>query len=187
VQLGIKFDTKPANLTALLNGARPRLMKRIEQGLEVVGAASVSTIRRDFRRGGTTPTRTAVRSGRLFNSYGHEVKPDGASKFRLGIGAIKPSDGGKVPIHARVHEGYDAQGNRVAQFIIRAKSGKLLTFPIFSGGGQARANITGWVSTKQVILKPRPSLDTIAKTAPAAVQKEVISAWRQILTGQGAA
>ena len=127
----------------------------------ILGAQAVERIKAEFRTT-ASDTSTAVRSGQLRRSYAFDVKrtSDGAE---LTVGAIRPTASGQVPIHARVHEGYDAQGNRVSQFIIRPKNGAWLTFPIRRGAGLAKSNIAGWVRTKQVTLRPRPALEPVGK------------------------
>jgi hypothetical protein len=66
--------------------------------------------------------------------------------------------------HARIHEGYDAGGNKVSQFVIRPKRGKFGRFPIRVGGGLSKGNIVGWrtyTRAKPVILRPRPTFPAV--------------------------
>ena len=128
-------------------------------------ARAVRYIKDVYRsRGG--PDSTWVRSAQLRNSYSQRVDRDGGDVV-LNVGAIQPTDNGQVPIQARVQEGFDAAGNRVAQFVITPKKGNYLTFPIRDGGGLAASSIIGWVRVKRVVLRPRPALEP---TSPAILQ-----------------
>lgn len=126
-----------------------------------LGAGAVERIKAEFRTT-ASETSTAVRSGQLRRSYDFRVQRTGDG-VELTVGAIRPTAAGQVPLHARVHEGYDRQGNRVAQFIIRPRNAAWLTFPIRRGGGLATSNIVGWVRTKAVRLVPRPALEPVGK------------------------
>lgn len=152
-----------------LDGAEAKIHRGWKQGAYAVGQRAVTLIQREYRTGGTDAKRTAVRSGKLRASYAHEVA-DTHNGVDLAIGAIKPTEKGAVPLHARVHEGFDARGNRVSRFVIEPKRGKYLTFPIRQGGGLAKTGIVGWVRVKRVILKPRPAIEPVGKDVPAALK-----------------
>ena len=65
-------------------------------------------------------------------------------------------------------EGLNPDGTSFNTKVIRAKRG-FLHFPIFNPNhpGSSRANIRGWVKTRQVTFRPRPSLQAVAvKYAP---------------------
>ena len=161
-----------------------------------MGETQVRRIRREFR---TTKSSTSTQrqTGALSRSYASEVKQT-QQGVELSIGAIKPTGlkltytkGGKpkytkegmVPRHARIQEGYDASGNRVSEFIITPKKpGGFLVFPIRQGGGRSVANIVGWVRTKGPIkLKPRPSLDAVARDAPKEIQDRAARIFQQAI------
>lgn len=121
-----------------------------------IGSRAVRYIRQAYRTTASA-TSTARRTGQLASSYAHDVKRE-ARDVELSVGAIKPSAGGQVPIHARVHEGFDFAGNRVERFIIKPKNKARLAFNIPG---------VGWRSASQVILKPRPALEP---TSPAIIK-----------------
>lgn len=152
-------ETGSRELAAALKAAPEKLRRGIAQAVYATGSRAVAHIKRRYRTSGGADS-TWRRSGRLVNSYAHEVKRVGRD-ITLDIGAIRPTDQGQVPIHARVHEGIDAQGNRVDEFIIRPVRAPYLHFPIRQHGGLSSGNITGWVRTTEVRLKPRPALEPI--------------------------
>ena len=127
----------------------------------VLGARAVELIKAEYRMT-ASDTSTAVRSGQLRRSYAFDVQRTGEG-VELSVGVIRPTAAGQVPLHARVHEGFDRQGNRVSQFVIRPRNAAWLTFPIRSGGGLAKSTIVRWVRTKQVVLRPRPALEPVGK------------------------
>lgn len=179
-----RFSTQLEGATEVLRvlgGAKDEIRKGWKAAADQVGVTEVRRIRREFRTV-RSATSTGVQSGALRRSYGHAVKerPDGID---LEIGAIAPVSG-RVPLHARVHEGYDAFGNRVSRFVIKPKNKPYLHFPIFGGGGRTTAlkNITGWVRTKgPIILKPRPSLDSVAQRVPALLDRRAAEVFRRTL------
>jgi hypothetical protein len=176
------FDTSEIEKErAILNGAGPRFLDNLEKELFRIGEKGVS-IAKTFRRGGTTATKTAVRTGRLLGAYGQRIKREGAT-FTQDIGAIRPSDSGQVPLHARMQEGIDAQGNTFEMMIIRAKRAPFLVFPIRAGGGMAKKNIRGWVKTKQVIFRPRPSLPTVKEQVTPLIEKAPGNAFVKAVQG----
>jgi hypothetical protein len=156
-----------------LTGARAAITTRWKQSAKVVGEWAVAFIKRDFRTGGTTKTRTAVRTGNLRAAYDNRVTATGAG-VDLDIGLIRSGADAKVLFYGRVQEGFDAAGARVAQFVIVPKNAPYLVFPIRMGGGMARKNIVGWASVKKVVLKPRPSLDAVAATYPAILEDRLV-------------
>jgi len=158
-----KLTSIPSNLVSMLNGTE--FKKRFKLRLSKVGAEAVQYAKVTFRRGGTTKTATAVRSGRLVNSYGYQVHDRGPRGFELDYGPIKASRG-EVVTHARVHEGYNAAGNKVEQFVIRPKAGKVGRFPLRRGGGLSKGSIVGWrtyTHANPVILKPRPTFPAVTR------------------------
>lgn len=156
-----------------LTGARAKIHQRWKSSAKVVGEKAVAFIKREYRTGGTTATKTAVRSGKLRAAYDNRVSETGAG-IDLDIGLIRSGADAKVLQYGRIQEGFDYAGNRVAQFTIVPKQAPYLVFPIRQGGGMARSNIVGWVRTKKVVLKPRPSLDAVAATYPAILEKELL-------------
>lgn len=153
-----------------LNGASARVRAGFKREAFAVGAIAVERVKRELLSGPTSATQTEVRSGQRRRSYGHRVgtSPQGIT---LDVGAIKPGPGGKIPIQSRVHEGYDAGGNRVASFTIKAKNAPYLVFPIRRGPGLAKGNIVGWVRTKEVTLIPRPTFELVEKIVTPALQE----------------
>ena len=117
-----------SRVAALLRGTSGRFQKELDSELVKAGEQEVAFIKTAFRRGGTTDTRTAVRTGRLLNAYGYrrEVRQ---GEGVLDVGGIVPTDAGRVPLHLRVMEGYDAALNRVSQFVIKAKN-RFLAIPL---------------------------------------------------------
>ena len=166
---------------AALSGAKDKIREGWAEASFKVGATQVRRIRREFRTTRSS-TSTGVQTGALRRSYAHEVKRT-AQGVELSIGAIKPTQKGRVPLHARVHEGFDASGNRVSKFIIKSKKpGGFLVFPIRAGDGIGVAGITGWVRTKGPIkLRPRPSLDAVARDAPKEIQDRAARIFQQAI------
>lgn len=182
------FSTTPVNLLTLLNGGRQRFQEEFDRELYAIGAESVTKMRNEILTGGTTATRTAVRSARRVNAYGHTPVRREGTRASMDVGAIMPGPGGRVPLHVRVQEGFDAQGNRVDQFVIKPKKGPFLVFPIRQGGGLAKENIVGWVRTRgPVILRPRPALPTAAKYIQEEVPRRGLAVFRRTLFGRAAA
>lgn len=154
------LKTTPPDLFDRLSGAAYR--KGFMRELNDAGQKAVQFARITFRRGASA-TSTAVRSGRLLRSYGHEAKDQGSRGFVLDYGPIR-AQSGEVVKHARVHEGFNASGERVSQFVIRPRKGRFGRFPIRSGGGLSKAGIVGWrtyTREKPVILKPRPTFPAV--------------------------
>jgi hypothetical protein len=135
--------------------------KQMAEAAFTIGAKAVEEIKREYRSTGSR-TSTWVRSGQLRRSYAHTVKRTG-SAVTMEVGAIRPTAGGKIPLHAHIHEGIDAQGNRVNRWVIRPTVKPYLVFPIRRGGGLAKSNIIGWVKTRQVVIYPRPALDPVGR------------------------
>lgn len=116
------------------------------------------------------PSQTfARRSGNLIRSYDHRVE-EARQGIYLTVGAIKPTDAGRVPIQARVHEGFTAAGNKTSLWVIRPRNKAWLVFPIRQGGGLAKSNIVSWVKTKRVTFKPTPVVGPVGEQIPAAIQ-----------------
>ncbi|MGE0289034.1 MAG: hypothetical protein AB7I42_23085 [Bradyrhizobium sp.] len=160
-------------LIAALAIAPEKIRRNVAREAFKVGTRAVELMKRAYRTTGGEDS-TWVRSGRLRRSYDAQIARDGGD-VTLTVGAIKPTDQGQVPLHARVQEGYDARGNRVEQFIIRAKQG-YLTFPIRSGGGLGARSIVGWVRVKQVTLKPRPAIEPVRENLERALTQETANA-----------
>lgn len=156
-----------------LTGARAKIHQRWKSSAKVVGEKAVAFIKREYRTGGTTDTKTAVRSGKLRAAYDNRVSEAGAG-IDLSIGLIKPGSDAKVLQYGRVQEGFDYAGNRVALFTIVPINAPYLVFPIRKGGGLAKANIIGWASKEEVKLKPRPSLDAVAATYPEILEEQML-------------
>jgi hypothetical protein len=146
------FDLSDVTKAALdLASVRREFLAGVGADMEDLGSQSVALIQRKFR-GGPAPsnkadwlynpnrTRTRVRTGALWRSYAHLVteSPDNVT---LAVGAIQPV-GGEIPMHARIHEGYNASGQQVGQFVIKPIRGKYLRIPYGEGltaAGVARA------------------------------------------------
>lgn len=158
----VALKTTPANLLDVMTGAAWK--REMGKQLEDAGNKAVQWARVAYRRGASA-TSTAVRSGRLLRSYSHEVRDLGRRGFELDYGPIRAASG-EVVKHARIHEGYDAAGNRVSQFVIRPRKGTYGRFPIRSGGGMSKAGIVGWrtyTRERPVILKPRPTFEGVTE------------------------
>lgn len=156
------FDTSDVLRKAdILQGASARLLALLEQKGVERGADATRFIQRKFRTGApyTTETRTARRSGGLYDAYDSKVErtDDGGRRgIDLHVGLIKPGEDGQVLVRGRVHEGFDANGNPVEQFVITPTHAPYLRFqlPPEKGGG--------WVTTKgPVVLKPRRSFPEV--------------------------
>lgn len=155
-----KIETNPPDLLARM---RPEGWRReIRREIQEAGEQATQFARKTFLTGGTTATRTAVRSGARLRSYGYRTyNRDGG--VILDWGALRAKNG-LVPTHVRVHEGFDASGTRVDRFVIRPKRGNFGRFPIRRGGGLAKGNIIGWrtyTREKPVILRPRPTFPAV--------------------------
>lgn len=160
MRVAAKLETNPPDLLKRMN--RGAWLREVQREANEAGAQAVQFARKTFLTGGTTETRTAVRSGRRLRSYAHRTALRSDSVI-LDYGPIRAT-GGLVPTHVRVHEGFDAGGNRVQQFVIRPKRGKFGRFPIRRGGGLAKGNIVGWrtyTREKPVILRPRPTFPAV--------------------------
>lgn len=163
----VALKTTPANLLDVMTGAAWK--REMGKQLEDAGNKAVQWARVTYRRGASA-TSTAVRSGRLLRSYSHEVRDLGRRGFELDYGPIRAASG-EVVKHARIHEGYDAAGNRVSQFVIRPRNKKALRFPIYKAGragkgvkgGMAKKNIEKWVFATKVVLKPRPTFEGVTE------------------------
>jgi hypothetical protein len=172
---------------SLLKSAPQRFFLLLEKELTRIGEKGVS-VAKSYRRGGTTATKTAVRTGRALGSYGQRIKREGDG-FVQDIGAII-SEGSRstgltgVPLHVRMLEGIDAAGNSFETMIIRAKNKPYLVFPIRQGGGLARKNITGWVSKKQITYRARPSLPYVAKAIAPMLQEAPGKAFLLAIKGE---
>lgn len=156
-----------------LTGTRTKITARWKRSAKVVGEQAVAFIKREYRTGGTTDTKTAVRTGHLRAAYDNRVRDTGAG-VDLDIGLIRPGTKAEVLRYGRVQEGFDYAGNRVALFTIVPINAPYLVFPIRKGGGLAKANIIGWASKEEVKLKPRPSLDAVAATYPAILETRMV-------------
>lgn len=155
-----KLETNPPDLLRRMN--RGAWLREMGREANEAGAQAVQFARKTFLTGGTTETRTAVRSGRRLRSYAHAVSQR-SNAVLLDYGPIR-ANGGRVPTHVRVHEGFDASGTRVDQFVIRPKRGNFGRFPLRRGGGLAKGNIIGWrtyTREKPVILRPRPTFPAV--------------------------
>lgn len=174
-----KLETNPPDLLRRMN--RGAWLREMGREAEQAGNEAVQFARKTFLTGGTTPTRTAVRSGRRLRSYAHKVTKSG-DRILLDYGPIRAT-GGLVPIHVRVHEGFDRGGNRVDQFVIRPKRGAYGRFPIRQGGGLAKGNIVGWrtyTREKPVILRPRPTFPAVEQRLGRELPERGSAAFRRL-------
>lgn len=142
-----------------LNGAGDRVRLEWARAANDVGEDAVGFIKRDFRSGPSTRTKTQIRTNRLRASYTHEVKRPTRGGVELNVGLIRAGIDSETLGYGRLMEGYNRDGSKFRSKVIRAKSGGWLTFPIFDPAtpGTAKGNIKGWVRTKQVTFRPRPS------------------------------
>lgn len=157
-----------------LNGARSKLRKEWKRGAFAIGGEGVKV--------GRDAMSTEVRSAQRVRSYSHAVS-DRAEGINLDIGPIRPGAGGRVAIHPRVFEGFDASGRKVDQFVIRAKNKPYLHFPIRRGPGLSRSNIIGWVKVKQVTLKPDPTFPTVERHVTPRLEEMGGRVFRDVLGG----
>lgn len=118
----IGVEAKVGNLAetiALYNGARARWEERIKRTGTRFGEAAVVYIQRRYRTGGTTETRTGVRTGRLRRSYGFLV-----NAFAVGVsilvGVVRPEDESVLEYAALQEYGGT----------IRPKNARALTIPL---------------------------------------------------------
>lgn len=179
MRFGAKLETNPSDLLRRMSSDNWR--REMKREANEAGAQAVQFARSTFLTGGTTPTRTAVRSGRRLRSYGHRVGEHGGGLF-LDYGAIRAT-GGLVPIHVRVHEGFDAGGNRVSQFVIRPKRKAYGRFPLRRGGGLSKAGIVGWrtyTREKPVILRPRPTFPAVQERLERELPERGTRAFRRL-------
>lgn len=70
---------------ALYNGARGRWADRLQKAATEFGENAVLYIQKRYRTGGTTSTRTRVRSGRLRRSYSYKVQQTGGVRGEGGV------------------------------------------------------------------------------------------------------
>jgi len=158
----ITLDGAGPQIAALL-GATGKIRRGWQRGAYGVGARATTLAKAMARQV------TAVRSGARVRSYDSAISDD-SNGVTLTFGAIRPGRDGQVPLHVRVHEGYNFQGVQVARFVIRAKNAKFLTFPVRAGGGFARGGIVGWASKREVILTPTPVVEPIGRQIPGALE-----------------
>lgn len=161
-----------------LLGAGARLLEDLERRGVQRGHDATRFIQRRFRQGAphTTETRTARRSGGLYDAYDSavvRVDEGGRRGIDLHVGGIKPGESGEVLRRLRIHEGYDAAGTKVEQFTIVPRTGDFLVFrlPPEQGGR--------WVRVRKVILRPRPSFPAVIEMLPPYLEQDVRDAFRQ--------
>jgi hypothetical protein len=128
---------------------------------------------RRFRTGGTTATRTARRTSKLHDAIGASVKESG-DKITLDFGLVRPETTSEVLGYARVHEGIDAGGNEVSQFIIEPKKAGVLSWV----GPNGRR-----VFARRVVLKPRPGLRPTFERMTENVEGELLKLADQAVGG----
>lgn len=128
---------------------------------------------RRFRTGGTSSTRTARRTSKLHDAVGAAVKDEGG-KIVLDFGLVQPETTDAVLQYARVHEGIDAQGNEVTQFVIRPKKARALSWV----GPDGRR-----VFARQVTLRPRPGLRHTFDRMTENVEAELLRLADETVTG----
>lgn len=132
-----------------------------------IGAEAVEVIKREYRTTGTEPfvwgPSSWTRSGAARRSYAHEVKRISGGGAELKLGAIRPTEGGKVPLQVFMLEGGYNYPDRdpYTPKIIRPKVKPYLIFPIRQGGGLVKSNIIRWVAMKKVTYRPRPALPKV--------------------------
>ena len=158
----MKFRVDTSALTraiANLNGAGERVRQGWAAAATDVGEDAVGFIKKEFRSGPGNRTQTQVRTNRLRASYSHEVKRPPRGGIELAVGLVRPGIDGETLGYGRMMEGYNADGSRFRTKVIRAKAGGWLRFPIYDPAtpGMAKGNRIGWVTTKQVTFRPRPS------------------------------
>lgn len=162
----------------VLARASDRLIGELERVGTERGSDAVRFIQRKFRTGApyTTETRTARRTGGLYDSYDSEVVPVRGTRrgIDLRIGLIKPGESDDVLRRGRIHEGYDAAGNRVDEFVITPRNSEYLLFqlPPELGGG--------WRRVKKVVLKARPTFPEVAERLPPYLEQDVKDAYQRV-------
>ena len=162
-----------------LIGAGDRLLEQIERRTVERGHDAKRFWQRRFRTGApyTTETRTARRSGGLYDAIDSVVDAvnEGPRRgFDLHLGGIKPGETDEVLQRFRIHEGYDAAGNRGDQFEILPRNGEYLTFrlPPEKGGG--------WRRVRRVTLRPRPTFPAILEMLPPYLEQDIRDAYQQV-------
>lgn len=179
----MRFEIDATDVLARSDGmhrAGERLLEDLERRLVTRGHEATRFAQRRYRTGApyTTETRTARRSGGLYDAYDSAVEAVSTGRqrgFDLHLGGIKPGEDAEVLRRFRIHEGYDASGTRVEQFEIVPRNGDFLVFRLPpEKGGQ-------WVSVRKVTLKPRPTFPAILEMLPPYLEQDVGDAWRQVL------
>ena len=163
-----------AKAKTLSFGSR-ELMERLDQIGVQRGADAVRFIQRRFRQGGTSASRTAQRTGKLYDAYDSETErvDDGSRRgIDLHVGLIKPGESDEVLLYGRVQEGYDAGGNRVSQFTIVPRTSDWLVFKTADGR---------WVRTKKVVLRPRPTFPAVEEMLPPYLIEDVQHAFHDVV------
>lgn len=182
-----------------LRGYSAARRARLTAELDRIGARAVTEIRTRYRRGGTTATRTAVRTGRLMGSYGHIAR---GTTLAIGVEA-----GSRALVYASVHEGLDRRGAQRDETRIRPRRGRWLTVPLpaaLTPAGVLRAPARAWSPTfvrrgiiywrderrrrvvpifllkREVVVPARPAL---ARIAPR-VMRDVEEAVRRVYAGE---
>ena len=167
----LRVDTSAlTRAIANLNGAGERVRQGWAAAANDVGEQAVGFIKKEFRSGPTSRTTTQVRRNQLRSAYSHDVKRPAGGGVELHVGLIRAGLSADALIHGRLMEGYNADGSQFRSKKIRAKSGGWLRFPVYDPAvpGMAKSNRRGWVTTKEVTFRPRPSFPaTRVKFEPA--------------------
>lgn len=180
MKVRVWFDKNISAVVKRLTGAQAKYGTALKRELVRIGSDATRVIKTKYRRGGTTATATAIRSGELWASYHSEAKySPGTGTLDVGIMKAKTA---KILLYGRVQEGFNAAGQRVSQFVIVPRRAPYLHFPVRNQkGGLAKNNVEGWVRTKRVILEPRPALVHVKKPIILRLRKAPLTAARNAL------
>lgn len=188
-----------------LNALGRNTRKAIATGMEDAGETIRNQARDLYRVGGRGRydlTRTAKRTGNLYNAYRSRVTTRGRLGIVLDVGVLQPV-AGKVLKYARIHEGGDRVDNLRSFTTIKAKrahqvnyvtrrgkavsfSIKALHFPIRRGSGQAQAGIIGWRFAKEVDIPARPAIfsPTLQAQSPGIVTQAIRDELNELLANE---
>lgn len=195
-----------AEMIAALTGAGDKVRRAWTRTAYEMGAKGVALIVRTYRGAKeTSDIATAVRSGRLWRSYGHEVR-ETPTGIDLDLGVLRSTAvDADVLKYAPVHE-YGAT--------IRAKNGKYLAIPLdaaktaagvvrglprsfpdtfvrTSKAGhllifqkQGKEAVPLFALVRQVTIKPRPSLEPAKDKILPELQERLYDDVRRVAEGQ---
>lgn len=176
--------TEVVRAIAALNGAGDQVRLEWAKAAQDIGEEAVGFVKKSFRSGPTSDRTTQVRSNRLRASYGLAVQQAPESRaVLLDVGLLRTTaNDAKALAYGRMMEGFNEDGSTFASKTIRARGNGFLTFPLYNPGtpGVAKGNIVGWVRTRAVTFRPRPSFPAVAEKFTPMLRAETEAIVREV-------